>query len=202
MNTFGGNVYDGISRSGKTEVPGWNSRAPIFGELIREVRPATIIEVGTWLGASAIQMSSQCRKANLRTKIWCVDTWLGAEEFWYSELGDRDLCLRNGYPQVYFEFLSNIVQHGYQDVIVPVPCTSLIAARILSARGLSADLIYIDGSHHRDDVAADIRAYLPLLREGGVMFGDDYDWPGVREAVTETIPSAFQSGLHWVFRKP
>jgi NAD(P)-dependent dehydrogenase (short-subunit alcohol dehydrogenase family) len=41
------------------------------------------------------------------------------------------------------------------------------------------DLIYVDGSHDYDDVAADLAAYRPLVRPGGVMFGDDYcgSWP-------------------------
>ena len=202
MNTFGFNIYEGIEPSGIQEVPGWNSRKPVFSELIREIRPTTIIEVGTWLGASAIHMALQCGKANLPAKIWCVDTWLGAEEFWYSDLEDRDLRLQNGYPQVYFDFLSNVVQHGYQDVIVPVPCTSLIAARILASQGIKADLIYLDGSHHPDDVVADIRAYLPLLRDGGVMFGDDYEWKSVCAAVKQELPHHEHTTEHWIYHKP
>ena len=202
MNKFGGNIYEGIQPSGIEKVPGWNSRLPIFGELIREVRPGTIIEVGTWLGASAIHMALQCSKANIKAKIWCVDTWLGAEEFWYSDLKDRDLKIRNGYPQVYFDFLSNVVQHGHQDTIIPVPSTSLIAARVLASQGVLADLVYIDGSHHHDDVAADLKAYLPLIRSGGVMFGDDYDFEGVKTAVIETLPVHEHTATHWIYRKP
>ena len=202
MNTFGGNIYEGIKPSGIMDVPGWNSRKTIFGELIREVRPSTIIEVGTWLGASAIHMALQCSKANLQAKIWCVDTWLGSEEFWYSDLEDRDLRMRNGYPQVYFDFIANVVQHGFQDFIIPVPCTSLIGARVMAAQGITADLIYIDGSHHHDDVVADIRAYLPLLRSGGVMFGDDYEWKGVRQAVEQELPKHGNTQEHWIFTKP
>jgi predicted O-methyltransferase YrrM len=36
------------------------------------------------------------------------------------------------------------------------------------------DLIYIDGSHRRDDVMADCLLSWPLLRPGGVMIFDDY----------------------------
>jgi hypothetical protein len=200
MNTFGGNIYEGIQPSGVDEVPGWNSRQPIFSELIREVRPSVIIEVGTWLGASAIHMATECKAAELQTTIWCVDTWLGAEEFWYSDLKDRDLRLRHGYPQVYFDFLANVVQHGCQDMIVPVPCTSSIAARLLKARGVMADLIYIDGSHHYEDVRADIRNYFPLVRSCGVIFGDDYEWNDVRRAVNDELFRHEQVGAHWVNR--
>jgi hypothetical protein len=108
----------------------------------------------------------------------------------------------NGYPQVYFDFLANVVQHGFQDVIIPVPCTSVIAARVLASQGIVADLIYIDGSHNYDDVVADIRAYRPLLRSGGVMFGDDYEWKSVREAVEEELPEHERTTEHWIYRKP
>jgi hypothetical protein len=49
-----------------------------------------------------------------------------------------------------------------------------------------ADLIYIDGSHEYEDVISDIDSYLPLVRKGGIFFGDDYyGWPGVAKAVDE-----------------
>jgi hypothetical protein len=81
-------------------------------------------------------------------------TWLGAEEFWTSQAdtGERDLRQKNGYPQVYFDFLANVVQHDCQDLIVPIPNTSFIGHIILKNRGVLADLIYIDGSHVYEDV--------------------------------------------------
>jgi hypothetical protein len=201
VNTFGGNIYDGIQPSGVDDVQGWNSRLPIFGDLIREVMPTTIIEVGTWLGASAIHMATHCKKVGLPATIWCVDTWLGAEEFWYSDTKDRDLRMRHGYPQVYFNFLANVVQHGCQDMIIPVPCTSSIAARVLKAQGVVADLIYIDGSHHHDDVRSDIRSYIPLLRPGGVLFGDDCEQFSVRTALVEELCDYWdQKGPHWIWK--
>jgi hypothetical protein len=40
-------------------------------------------------------------------------------------------------------------------------------------------------------VKADILAWMPLLKEGGVMAGHDYDpgWPGVVQAVQELVPN-------------
>lgn len=40
----------------------------------------------------------------------------------------------------------------------------------------SFDLIYIDGSHFRDDVALDAELSHNLLKVGGVIFFDDYAW--------------------------
>lgn len=46
--------------------------------------------------------------------------------------------------------------------------------------------VYIDGSHERDDVAADLAAWWDVLDPSGMMAGHDFDGdhPGVVEAVT------------------
>jgi hypothetical protein len=182
------NQYDGILASGDRNVFGWNSYSSIFNKLISQVRPSVIIEVGSWLGASAIHMAKCCRSLSLDTKIYCVDTWLGAEEFWnsYSSTNERNLKLKNGYPQVYFDFLANVVEHEVQDMIIPVPNTSHIGSMILQKRGVLSELIYIDGSHDYVDVLGDIKDYYKLLLPGGVMFGDDIGWDGVRSAVKDS----------------
>ena len=51
----------------------------------------------------------------------------------------------------------------------------------------SLDFVFIDANHTYEDVKADIRAYLPKIKDGGVIAGHDYcaDWPGVIQAVKE-----------------
>ena len=62
MNQIGGNIYEGIKPSGAETIQGWNSNNPAFRELIEKKRPKVIIEVGTWLGASAINMAAICKE--------------------------------------------------------------------------------------------------------------------------------------------
>ena len=49
---------------------------------------------------------------------------------------------------------------------------------------MRADVIYIDGSHEEEDVYADLVGYWELVRPGGVLVGDDWNWDGVRLAAT------------------
>lgn len=187
------------------DLRGWNYDHPIFDQLVEETRPKTIIEVGTWKGMSAFRMARACDRLGLDTKIYCVDTWLGSLEF-MEEGGDRDLMLRYGYPQVYYQFLSNVIHEGHEARIIPVSQTSLIAARWFKKKEIKADLIYIDGSHEFEDVVNDLTAYYPLLSdERGIMFGDDYDhWPGVKEATYWFFSNeTFQiiDNRYWVKRK-
>lgn len=161
------------------DLHGWNGRDDIFWQLIQQTNPVNIIEVGTWKGQSAITMA---RLVQNGCKIFCVDTWLGALEF-MGGTGERDLMLKNGYPRVYYQFLSNVIHNNCQDIIIPVPQTSTIAARWFKRQGIRAELIYIDGSHDEPDVYDDLCNYYDLCT--GVIFGDDWrHFADVERAVT------------------
>lgn len=47
----------------------------------------------------------------------------------------------------------------------------------------SIDLVFIDGDHRYQAVYDDLRSWWPKIRPGGVLAGDDYEWPEVRSAV-------------------
>ncbi len=176
--------FDFASRS--FDAQGWGSDSPAFRELILTRKPTLIIEVGTWKGGSALQMAGVLEEAGMPGTILCIDTWLGALEFW-TDLDDPDrhlsLRLDHGWPTVYYQFLANVCHRGFQRRIVPFPQTSATAALWLRASGLRGDLIYLDGSHEEEDVYQDVLDYWEVLADGGTLFGDDYSWDGVRLAV-------------------
>lgn len=51
------------------------------------------------------------------------------------------------------------------------------------------DCIFIDAAHDYANVKKDIRLWWPLIREGGMLVGHDYNhkWPGVERAVAESF---------------
>jgi hypothetical protein len=112
-----------------------------------------------------------------------VDTWLGSEEHILD--CPAELLRVNGYPRLYYQFLSNVIHRRAQDWIVPLPTTSLTAANLLSQLGIEADLVHIDANHQYDAVMTDLTAFLPLIRKGGIMFGHDYFFDSVKRAVSE-----------------
>lgn len=194
MKDIIGNVYNNLELLPE-DSSGWNSTSSVFGELVEKIKPKTIIEVGSWKGGSVISMAKKTKELGLDTTIYCVDTWLGAAEFWtkYRNTEDRDLMFKNGYPQIYYQFASNMVHNNINDVVYPLPLPSVIAYDVLRYHGVLADLIYIDASHEYEDVLADITNFYNLLRPGGIMFGDDFThlWPGVEKAVKEYFNENF-----------
>ncbi len=191
---------------GSTDGQTWNSSHTIFRELVERVKPEVILEVGSWKGWSAIQMAKWCKPS---TDIVCVDTWLGSFEL-LGLGGDLDAKITTdllGYPNVYRTFLKNIKFHGFTHKIHPIPNTSLVAYRVLRHLEVRPELIYIDAGHSFEDVVADVNAYWQLLAPGGVIFGDDYSLPGVKQAVDLFFPqhndtTITPDGQFWYVEKP
>ncbi|HEY5712177.1 MAG TPA: class I SAM-dependent methyltransferase, partial [Allosphingosinicella sp.] len=167
------------------DLQGWGSNDPLLGAVIRALRPAIIVEVGSWKGASAIHMARAARALGLDTRIVCVDTWLGSAEHVLGERPEWREALRplHGYPQLYFTFLANVARAGLADRIIPLPNSSDNAALVLRAKGVRPELVYVDGAHEEEAVYRDLRAYWDLLAPGGALVGDDYlAWDGVTRA--------------------
>lgn len=189
------------------DLQGWNGELPILERLIREVAPRLVIEVGTWKGQSAATMGRLLREYG--GKIVCVDTWLGSLEMIDCPHRSEWLQRRNGLPSVYFTFLSNMIQTGLAGTVIPFPMISRTAAQWFALHEVQAELVYIDASHEYQDVLDDLRHYWPLVRPGGILFGDDYGdpaWPGVRKAVDRfTLKHGLCLEVEaptWILRKP
>jgi len=169
----------------KHEIIGWNVNPKLYEEYITLLKPSLIIELGSWFGASAIAMGHIIKKHNLNTKIICIDTWLGSLEFigLHDTDPERRLISIHGQPTVYNHFLANVMYENLQDIIVPLMNTFHHGCSWLDLNDIYADLIYIDGDNGLLSVYNDLNDAWPILQNGGIMFGDDFDnpgWPGIR----------------------
>jgi len=162
------------------------------------------VEVGSMLGDSA---KAVCAAAEQKIHLLCVDTWRGAETDFgrtvYDELGEDN---------VYSFFAQNCSAEIHSGAIEPMRTSSLEAAEMLGLAGRLFDIVFIDADHSYEGVKADIEAWLPLVREGGILCGHDFGtlgqandremFPGVRQAVTELLPDAqvAQGTSVWMYR--
>lgn len=162
-------------------VEGWAA----FGELYTVVvskapadRPSVFVEVGSWLGRSAALMAVEIINSGKAITFHCVDPWLDGG----PDLRDTKYFKELKAPP-YELFLENTrtVRH----VIKAHRMSSLMAAE--SFQDQSIDFIMLDGDHNYEGIAADIEAWLPKMKPGGIMSGDDYLWPGVTKAADEVF---------------
>jgi predicted O-methyltransferase YrrM len=173
-----------------TDLQGWGSDHYLFERIVTFLKPKLIIEVGSWKGKSAINMAKIVKKMNLQCSIICIDTWLGSIEHWQNKNNANfydSLKIQNGYPTLYFTFLSNVINNDVKDIIVPLPMTSENGAEFLKTQNIKAELIYIDAAHEYQPVLRDLEDYWDLINDDGILLGDDYheNWPGVVKAVND-----------------
>ena len=172
------------------DLQGWRSGHPYLAEAVDQVRPAVVVEVGTWKGASALHMARTMAERAIPGTVIAVDTWLGAVDHWADEGLFAELATEHGFPSLYRTFLANVLREGLAERVVPLPLDSVNAAALMRLRGVTADVIHLDAGHEEASVAADLRAWWPLLRPGGLFIADDYDrlggrFPGVTRAVDQ-----------------
>lgn len=63
----------------------------------------------------------------------------------------------------------------------------------------SLDFIFIDADHRYPAVIADLAAWVPKLRPGGLLSGHDIHLEGVLRAVREKVPDYIDSGIDHVW---
>lgn len=163
---------------------GWDGDNPVIKKVVHLAAPRLIVEVGTWKGQSAFNMMDQCAKDGYDAHLICVDTWLGATEHWFDHRWQ--MRLENGNPQLYENFMANVIRRNLEERVTPFRATASVAAEVFHRLGLEPDLIYLDASHLERDVYADLVDYYKLRHTGSVMFGHDYGAhaPGVIKALT------------------
>lgn len=118
--------------------------------------------IGIELGVSGGWYSGQILQHTRLSLLYSIDPWPVIEH--------------------YLAATKNLSAFG--DRSRPLKLPSLVAARLFDIGSL--DFVYIDGDHAYEAVAADIGAYWPKLRSGGILAGHDYQLSGdVGRAVDE-----------------
>eukprot|EP00250_Pteridium_aquilinum_P015353 c22535_g1_i1 orf=218-1144(+) len=186
-------------------IKGWGSTGSVFMRLLEEVRPKIILELGTYLGASAIHMATSAKSLyDHQVLILCVDDFRGwpgfRDKFKFHQI--------NGDVTLLYQFMQNVQIMNLTDTILPLPFSTTSAMGALCEWGVYADLIEVDAAHDFHSAWADINLGYSLLRPGGVMFGHDYftklDNRGVGRAVDLFAKvkglRVEPDGQHWILR--
>lgn len=143
------------------------------------------VEVGSYLGTGSTPILAGLMAAR-KGRLFCVDHF------------SMDLMRLQKLDAPHYEqFLANIHAMGFDDIITPIRGKSAEVAQTFTD---TVDLIYIDAGHERHQVEADLRAWLPHLKRGGIICGDDADHV-YQEGVVSALESVFggfqQRGRFW-----
>jgi predicted O-methyltransferase YrrM len=135
---------------------------------------ARVLEVGSWAGASAITFGTVIKEMGISdSKIICIDQWA---KYFVSE--DNSLHYMNMSAATLTGEIQRLFQHnvracGLEEMVQVKKASSREALPELKSEAF--DLVYIDGSHKKDDVLYDLQQAKRLVRNGGVICGDDIE---------------------------
>lgn len=162
---------------------GWFNMEKQYLELLESIpEEGLFVELGAYKGKSTSFIVTEIINRNRNIKFTTVDTFEG-------DSGSTDKTEIEAYKNVnvskmYEEFIEN-TKH-LSDRFRTIVSKSNEAAQLFEDN--SVDAIFIDAGHSYEAVIADIKAWLPKMKDGSIMSGHDYNgWPGVGKAVRELL---------------
>jgi hypothetical protein len=140
------------------------------------------VEVGTWMGKS---WSCVALSLPVWSLIIAVDTFDGGAQ----DDEPRRYVAEHGKQSVIDQFnrVRGDVLRQRPDIHDQVVTLQSISAASETADGI-ADVVFIDGDHRTDAVLADIAAWAPKVKPGGLLCGHDGNDPKVIEAICQIAP--------------
>jgi hypothetical protein len=135
----------------------WLEHAPFSAWLISELRPESIVELGTHSGFSYFAFCDFARRLGLPSKLLAIDTWQGDEHAGFY--GEEVFAAVSEWNRRY-ETHSTLARSRFDDARTGV-------------HERSVDLLHIDGRHRYEDVAEDFNLYLPTMSSRGVVLFHD-----------------------------
>jgi len=148
-----------------------------------------ILEVGSWMGRSTNALLKGAGEN--QGYVTSVDTWGGSVD-------TRDMTNWMAKEKDVFEiFKKNTEKYSNLSVFKG---KSVESANYF--QNATFDMIFIDAGHTKQEVQDDIYAWLPKVKENGIICGHDYieSWMGVIEAVNGIFgkPDGVEGTIWWV----
>lgn len=168
-------------------IDGWAIGIPrIYKDIVNKSKDgAHFVEIGSWLGKSSASMCVEIINSGKNIKFDCIDIWdVGT---WSSKTVEGMSA-----DDLYNKFIKNM--EPVKDTFTAIREDSTKAADLYTDNSL--DFIFLDADHSYESVKRDITAWLPKVKSGGILAGDDYhpNFPGTMAAVNETLGRLITSG--------
>lgn len=174
--------------------------------LLYKCNAQKVVEIGSWLGESTEVIASFIRPF----PVHVVDWFKGNKGTELEGIAEKE--------DIFPLFKKNMEELGLYDQIRPLLMDSVSASRFFKDNYF--DFVFIDASHDYESVKADIEAWLPKVRTGGIICGHDCearDWDekyihqdvhdhkhhGVIKAVNEAFGDSFNidERIWWICKK-
>ena len=174
------------------EIDGWfRWRSGQEEAVDRFPEESRFVEVGTYLGRSLCSLAELVRLSGKSIALIGVDTCRGSGPEGPNRRDYHGAAAAQGGGTFAGALHRNVLDCGHGDAIALIVAESVGASRLFA--DASIDWVHLDALHDYESVKADIAAWLPKVKPGGWLSGDDYDelkFPELVRAVGELLPQA------------
>jgi predicted O-methyltransferase YrrM len=133
--------------------------------------PLRILEVGSYMGASAITWGRAVAELTGRSAtLTCVDAWEDAETSQYETVAAMAASLKSGSCERIFRRVTSFIPQR-----VDVKAVKAFSDKALRELQGPYGIIYIDACHLYEEARTDIELSKGLLADGGFICGDDLE---------------------------
>lgn len=178
--------------TGWRDIPGWFQWRDAQDEAVAHFPDGSrFVEVGVYLGKSLCSLAEVVADSGRDIAVLGVDTCRGSGPEGVRNVDAHGPAVEHGAGTMAGLLHRNVIACGLADSVQILISDSLSAAALFPDESLS--WVHLDARHDYDSVVADITAWRPKVVPGGWLSGDDYDpfaWPGVVDAVRDTLPRA------------
>lgn len=136
----------------------WYGHVPFAFWIIENLKPSSLVELGTHNGLSYCAFNQAIQKLKLPTKSYAIDTWKGDEHAGFY--GSEVLRELSAYHDEKYGSFSRLVRSTFDEAVSHFPDKSI-------------DLLHIDGLHTYEAVKHDYETWLPKLTDNSVILFHD-----------------------------
>lgn len=170
-------------------IEGWFGFPGIYASMVQcAPQQAHFVEIGAWKGASTAYMAVTIANSGKNIKFDCIDIW---------EYDPTSPEYFHNTADLYEIFLKNI--EPVKEYVNPIRAKSEDCASLYENESL--DFVFIDGNHEYEYVYKDIAMYLPKIKPGGFIGGDDWHYEPIKRAVGELLGEVKAVEAGWLYRK-
>jgi len=173
------------------EIQGWFDFQLVYEQAVAEAQPGDVlVEVGCWLGRSTAYMGGLIKNAGKPLRFYAIDWGLGSGDTTKDKVTHQN-TLASNHGVLTGALVANLRDCDVLDFVTPIVCRSTRGAELFADGSLH--FAFIDAGHSYEQVTADIEAWWPKIRPGGILAGHDYEqgWPEVCRAVDDFFGSAW-----------
>jgi predicted O-methyltransferase YrrM len=167
---------------------GWFSYDYIYKDLVEQADDDSLfVEIGSFQGRSTAFMCIEIANSGKKIRFECIDPMSSTPNYELSQQQNPQEWEGYGADK-FHERLSSV-----KDFYTLHQMSSVEASKLYEDN--SIDFIMIDGDHSYKGVYNDVKNFLPKMRNGGLMTGDDAFVPEIVQAVKDAVADSGRADL-------